>query len=68
MIVSIRGKILKKAPTEIIVDVNGLGYLCFITINTYDKLGCSSGSANCFDDEGFASVTDVKLGVMYEME
>ena len=36
--------------------------------NTYDKLGCSSGSANCFDDEGFASVTDVKLGVMYEME
>ena len=39
MIVSIRGKILKKAPTEIIVDVNGLGYLCFITINTYDKLG-----------------------------
>ena len=39
MIVSIRGKILKKAPTEIIIDVNGLGYLCFITINTYDKLG-----------------------------
>ncbi len=36
--------------------------------NTYGKLGCSSGSANCFDDEGFASVTDVKLGVMYEME
>lgn len=39
MIVSIRGKILKKAPTEIIIDVNGLGYLCFITTNTYDKLG-----------------------------
>lgn len=39
MIVSIRGKILKKTPTEIIIDVNGLGYLCFITINTYDKLG-----------------------------
>ncbi len=39
MIVSIRGKILKKAPTEIIIDVNGLGYLCFITINTYDSLG-----------------------------
>ena len=39
MIVSIRGKILKKTPTEIIIDVNGLGYLCFITINTYDSLG-----------------------------
>ena len=39
MIVSIRGKILKKTPTEIIIDVKGLGYLCFITINTYDKLG-----------------------------
>ena len=39
MIVSIRGKILKKAPSEITIDVNGLGYLCFISINTYDKLG-----------------------------
>jgi len=39
MIVSIRGKILKKTPNEIIIEVNGLGYLCFITINTYDKLG-----------------------------
>ena len=39
MIASIRGSILQKTPTEIIIDVNGLGYRCFITINTYDKLG-----------------------------
>jgi hypothetical protein len=35
--------------------------------NHYGNLGCSSGAANCFDDEGFASVTDVKLGVILEM-
>ena len=35
--------------------------------NHYGKLGCSSGAANCFNDEGFASVTDVKLGVMLEL-
>ena len=39
MIVSIKGKILEKSPNEVIIEVNGLGYLCFITINTYDNIG-----------------------------
>ena len=39
MIVSVSGKILKKSPSEVIVDVNGLGYQCFISTNTYDLLG-----------------------------
>ena len=39
MIVSLSGKIQQKTPTEVVVNVNGLGYLCFISNNTYDKIG-----------------------------
>ncbi len=38
MIVSITGKIAKKKPNQIIIDLNGLGYLCHISTNTFDNL------------------------------
>ncbi|OGV51353.1 MAG: Holliday junction DNA helicase RuvA [Lentisphaerae bacterium GWF2_44_16] len=38
MIARIRGKLLEAALTEIIVDVNGIGYRIFIPLSTYDKL------------------------------
>ena len=38
MIVSIRGKLTRKMPEEIIIETGGLGYICFISNNTYDKL------------------------------
>ena len=38
MIVSITGKITKKKPNQIIIDLNGLGYLCHISTNTFDNL------------------------------
>ena len=38
MIVSIRGKITRKMPDEIIIETGGLGYVCFISNNTYDNL------------------------------
>ena len=38
MIVSIKGKILDKKPDSVIIDINGLGYLCYISSNTYSKL------------------------------
>ena len=38
MIVSIQGIIKYKKTNEIIIDVNGLGYQCYISINTYDDL------------------------------
>jgi len=38
MIVSIRGKLTRKMPEEIIIETGGLGYVCFISNNTYDKL------------------------------
>jgi len=38
MIVSIRGKLTRKVPDEIIIETGGLGYVCFISNNTYDHL------------------------------
>tara|TARA_B100000686_G_C16402796_1_gene768155 strand:- start:172 stop:762 length:591 start_codon:yes stop_codon:yes gene_type:complete len=38
MIVNIRGKLIQKNPTDIIIDVGGLGYSCSISTNTYDHL------------------------------
>ena len=38
MIVSIRGKLTQKMPEEIIIETGGLGYVCYISNNTYDHL------------------------------
>ncbi|MDP4115833.1 MAG: Holliday junction branch migration protein RuvA [Bacteroidota bacterium] len=38
MIGYLKGKILKSNPSKIIVDVNGVGYLVFISINTYEEI------------------------------
>ena len=38
MIVLIKGTILQKEPSEVIINVNGLGYSCKISTNTYDCL------------------------------
>lgn len=38
MIGFIKGKILDKKPTKILIDVNGVGYLINISINTFEKI------------------------------
>ena len=38
MIVTIKGNLTKKEPSEIIIETGGLGYFCNISANTYDKL------------------------------
>ena len=38
MIVTIRGQLSQKMPTEIIIEAGGLGYALSISTNTYDQL------------------------------
>ena len=38
MIVTIRGKLIRKRPADIIIETGGLGYACIISNNTYDQL------------------------------
>ena len=38
MIEFISGKLFKKNPGEIVINVNGIGYRIYISLNTYDRL------------------------------
>ncbi len=38
MIAKLSGKIIEKKPTEIIIDVNGVGYQVFISFNTFEDI------------------------------
>lgn len=38
MITQIRGRLVEKNPTEVVVDCNGVGYLLHISLNTYSAL------------------------------
>ncbi|MCJ7459325.1 MAG: Holliday junction branch migration protein RuvA [candidate division Zixibacteria bacterium] len=39
MIAYLEGKLVEKSPTQLILDVNGVGYCVNIPISTYDRLG-----------------------------
>jgi len=41
MITQIKGRLLEKTPTELVIDCNGVGYLINISLNTFSKLGDS---------------------------
>ena len=43
MIAFVRGPIVEALPNQIIVDVHGVGYHCFVPLSTYDKLAGSTG-------------------------
>ena len=38
MITQIRGRLVEKNPTEVVVDCNGIGYLVHISLNTFSSL------------------------------
>jgi Holliday junction DNA helicase RuvA len=38
MIGFLKGTLISAKPTQILVDVNGVGYLCNISINTFEKI------------------------------
>ena len=44
MIASLRGTLVHKAPTDIIIDVGGVGYGAQIPLSTFEKLGTEGSS------------------------
>jgi Holliday junction DNA helicase RuvA len=48
MIGYLTGKIVSLTPTRLLIDVNGVGYIVNITINTYEKLHTSTGNVSVF--------------------
>ena len=39
MITQIKGRLIEKSPTELVVDCNGIGYSINISLNTFSKIG-----------------------------
>ena len=39
MITQIKGRLIEKSPTELVVDCNGIGYIINISLNTYSQIG-----------------------------
>ena len=38
MITHVQGKLVEKTPTSVIIDVNGIGYLINISLNTFSSI------------------------------
>ena len=38
MITQLKGRMIEKSPTEVVIDCNGVGYLVNISLNTFSKL------------------------------
>ncbi|MBC8303245.1 MAG: Holliday junction branch migration protein RuvA [Pelagibacterales bacterium] len=41
MITQLKGRMVEKSPTEVVIDCNGVGYLVNISLNTFSKLTVS---------------------------
>ena len=39
MITQIKGRLIEKSPTELVIDCNGIGYSINISLNTFSKIG-----------------------------
>tara|TARA_B000000441_G_C21672696_1_gene308326 strand:- start:60 stop:641 length:582 start_codon:yes stop_codon:yes gene_type:complete len=67
MIAHIKGRLIEKSPTKIVVEVNGIGYNINISLNTFEKIG---------DDENITIYThlqkkedaDILFGFMTKSE
>ena len=67
MIAHIKGRLIEKSPTKIVVEVNGIGYDINISLNTFEKIG---------DDESITIYThlqkkedaDILFGFMTKSE
>ena len=68
MIGYLKGNILQKKATEIIVDVNGIGYLCKISLLTSEKIG-NTGDETELYIHTLVREDDISLyGFLSEME
>ena len=38
MITQLKGRLVEKSPTDVVIDCNGVGYLVNISLNTFSKL------------------------------
>ena len=68
MISFLHGKLFKKSPTEIVVDVNGVGYAVNISVTTYESLGNESSDVMLFTHHVVREDAQLLFGFSSESE
>jgi holliday junction DNA helicase RuvA len=68
MIAHVSGTLAKKAPTEIVVDVNGIGYAVSISLATYEKLPDEQKSVTLFTHHHIREDNQQLFGFATELE
>ena len=48
MIYFIQGKLVEKAPTSVVVEINGIAYLASVPLSTYENLGAVGSTVKLF--------------------
>ena len=68
MIAYLRGRLLEKRPTQVIVDVNGVGYSVHIPVSTFYQLGGAGTEAKLFIHTHVRDDTLALYGFLTEKE
>jgi holliday junction DNA helicase RuvA len=48
MIARLRGELIAKSPTEVVIDVNGVAFALQISVSTFEKVGDLNGTVQLF--------------------
>ena len=65
MIASLTGTLTYKSPTEILIEVHGVGYHLHIPLSTYEKLGDTGASISPVDVFSCAGRHDAVVRLFY---
>lgn len=68
MITFLKGALVEKQPTRIVVDVGGVGYEVFIPISSYDRLPSTGGAVCIFTVDHVREDAHLLYGFMTESE
>jgi holliday junction DNA helicase RuvA len=68
MITHLNGTLVKKSPTEIVVDVNGIGYAVMISVSTFEKLPEINSTVHILTHHHVREDTEVLFGFASEDE
>jgi len=74
MIVYLKGTLVEKSPSTVVIDVGGIGYAVLISVNTYDRLPASGAECRLLtyhhireDAQMLFGFFDKKERTMFEM-
>lgn len=68
MIAMLRGKLFRKEPTKLVIDVGGVGYEVLIPLSTYDRLPATGGECCLLTSHIVREDTEMLIGFADDAE